>query len=486
MLAKVTVCTPTATRHYVVAPGRLLVLGRSPDCDLCVVETSVSRRHCTLTVLDGEVAIADLGAAHGIERKGRKVEQARISAGDAVRLGAAELRVDGWLHAQAADEDPEVAERLGVVGIARVDAEHPLWTAAAKPAAPRAPAARAAASPPTAVPAAPAPTDPGPVPAPPAGDELEPGARLAGYRILERLGAGGYATVYRAEQVQLGREVALKVLRNDGAASGPDAVAAFLREARAAAALSDPRLVQVFDLGEADGRRFLSMEYVRGGTLADALRKDGPAPWRALLPIVRDVVGALQVAHKAGLVHRDVKPANILLTPERRGKLADLGLVRDIGGEGDRIGTAAYMAPEQITGAAIDRRVDVYALGSTIYHALSGAPPFQGPRKEILRRKRSETPPPLDPKLGVPAPVEQLVRERMLALDPAQRLADADAVLAELDRLERLAAAPIRRASSAARSQRAARGGGGGLWILLLLAMAAAAGWFVWRSRTGG
>ncbi|MFN9704790.1 MAG: serine/threonine-protein kinase, partial [Planctomycetota bacterium] len=241
---------------------------------------------------------------------------------------------------------------------------------------------------------------------------------------------------------------------------------------------------QVFDPGEADGRWYLSMDLVRGGTLAEALRRDGPAPWRALLPILRDVAGALQVAHRAGLVHRDVKPANILLTGDGRAKLADLGLVRDIGGLGDRLGTAAYMAPEQLAAAPIDRRVDVYALGCTAYHVLSGQPPFGGTTKDILRRKRTEAPPPFDPGLGVPAAVDHFVRERLLATAPAARPADAAEVRAELDRLERRGSAPVRRQAAGARRP---RGGGAGPWLAVAIALALfALAYALWQRRPGG
>jgi serine/threonine-protein kinase len=479
MLAKVTVRAPSATRSYALAPGRLLVLGRNADCDLSVAEASVSRRHCTVVVLADAVEIADLGAAHGVVRQGRKVAQARLVVGEAVRLGDATLAFDGWLAADAtAKLPPASASALADRGVAPLaDAVDGVEPGAANAAPPPPAGTDAAGQAPVAAP-----------PAAPAGATLAVGSQLGGYRIRERLGAGGYADVYRAEQVQLGREVALKVLRAAAADAPTDALPSFLREARAAAALSDPRLVQVFDLGEADGRWYLSMELVRGGTLADALRRDGPAPWRALLPILRDVAGALQVAHRAGLVHRDVKPANILVTGEGRAKLADLGLVRDIGGAGDRLGTAAYMAPEQLAAAPIDRRVDVYALGCTAYHALSGKPPFGGSTKEILRRKRTEAPPPFDPALGVPAAVDQFVRERLLATAPEARPADADAVLDELDRLERLASAPARRPARAAAGRRARGGGvGAGAWLAVVVALGLfALAYALWQRRPGG
>jgi serine/threonine-protein kinase len=488
MLALVTVRAPSLQRSYVLAPGRLLVLGRADGCDLCVPETSVSRRHCTVLVLDGGVEVADLGAAHGVQRRGQKVERARLATGDSVLLGSAELALDGWIPAEAVAHRSELTDALATTGSAPLAdgegfalqrAASRAASAAVAPAAPR----TAAVGGPGADGAAPAPP-PASATSAPADGALPAGSVLGGYRIGALLGAGGFADVYRAEQIQLGREVALKVLRAAAADAPVDALPSFLREARAAAALADPRLVQVFDLGEADGRWYLSMELVRGGSLADALRRDGPAPWRALLPILRDVAGALQVAHRAGLVHRDVKPANILLTGDGRAKLADLGLVRDIGGAGDRLGTAAYMAPEQLAAGPIDRRVDVYALGCTAYHALSGQPPYQGSTKEILRRKRTEAPPPFDPALGVPAAVDQFVREQLLALAPQERPADAEAVLAELDRLERLGSAPVRRVAAAARRP---RGGGAGPWLAVAIALALfALAYALWQRRPGG
>ncbi|MFY9342572.1 MAG: serine/threonine-protein kinase, partial [Planctomycetota bacterium] len=275
----------------------------------------------------------------------------------------------------------------------------------------------------------------------------------------------------------------IKVLRQPAAGADEAAVSAFLREARAAAALADPRLVAVFDLGQDAGRHFLSMELVRGGSLAARIRRDGPLPWRQALPILRDVAGALQLAHNAGLVHRDVKPANILLTGDHRAKLADLGLVRDLGGAGDRAGTAAFMAPEQLDGTSVDGRADLYALGCTAYAALVGRAPFVGTVREILKQKRAQQPAPFEAARGVPPGLDRLVRQQLLALDPAKRPPDAGEVIDELDRIERTGGG----LATARRSQkRRPTRGGGGLWValvvgLLLLGVA----WVVWKQRAG-
>lgn len=398
--------------------GKQLVVGRGADCDVVVDEQSVSRRHCTLRFENGLLTVADLGAAHGLVCEKKRVKQCELGVGGTVRLGMVELRFQQVLL--------------------RADEQVP---APAAPAAPRAeaePAERHEPNEPSD--SAEASSESGLESSIAVADAPDPllGQTLGGYRLRSLLGSGGAATVYLADQVQLAREVALKVLRQPEHGASPEALQGFLREARAAAKLADPRLVQVFDFGEDRGRHFLSMELVRGGSLARRLRERGPMPWREVLPVLRDVLGALQIAHRAGLVHRDVKPANVLLLENGHAKLADLGLVRSIGGAGDRAGTAAFMAPEQLGTDPVDDRADLYALGCTAYAALRGKPPFLGTKKEILRQKRQDEPAPFPRELQVPPALERLIRDRLLARDRDDRPKDAAEVLDELDRIERL------------------------------------------------
>jgi serine/threonine protein kinase len=377
MRAVVRITTASESRVYELSEGQKALLGRSVACDIVVNDASVSRRHCSILLEENALLVTDLESSHGIRHGNRVVAECRILKGEEVVVGLAKITLESIV----VDE---------IVASAEVRSDQSTTGKTSH-------------------------------------NELI-GETLGGYRIASILGAGGQAVVYAAEQVRLGREVALKVLRNPDTGSTAESVASFLREARAAAALSDPRLVQVYDLGFDRDRHFLSMELVRGGSLATRIRQKGTMSWDELEPILLDVLDGLTVAHAAGIVHRDVKPANILLTPGGRAKLADLGLARGIGGEGDRSGTPAYMAPEQVKGSVVDARADLYALGCTIYHALTGSPPFVGRSKDIIKQKLSEPTPKLPEEARAPFLVRQLL-VGLLQRDPAARPDNVNAVI---------------------------------------------------------
>ena len=210
--------------------------------------------------------------------------------------------------------------------------------------------------------------------------------RIGGYRIIGVLGEGGMGMVYQALQLSLDRTVALKVVRAD--LSRKEAfVGRFLREAKVAARIDHPNVVTIFDTGEADGHLFMALQYVPGGDLATRIKRDssGKVNEDEALRIIAGCTKGLIAIHAAGLVHRDIKPSNIFLTTEGTPKIGDLGLARNIIDDekltfaGDLVGTPSYMAPEQAKGAAdIDHRADIYSLGTSFYHLLTGRPPFQG------------------------------------------------------------------------------------------------------------
>ena len=229
------------------------------------------------------------------------------------------------------------------------------------------------------------------------------GRRIGQYEIVAEIGAGGMGTVYRARQISLNRDVALKILPSH-LALDPTGLERFQREAMSVAQLAHPNIVQVHDIGEDNGVHFIAMEYVRGRTAAEMLKAEGPLAFRKALEICAPVAAALGVAHKAGILHRDVKPSNILVSEAGFAKLADFGvagLMQPPEGErltmtGAAVGTPYYMSPEQVRGReALDGAGDVYSLGVVLYELLSGAHPFGDatPTEAIAKQMHEPFPP---------------------------------------------------------------------------------------------
>ena len=268
-----------------------------------------------------------------------------------------------------------------------------------------------------------------------AGSSGDP-VHIGGCEILGRLGAGGMGVVYRARQQELGREVALKLL-----SAGEDADR-FLREAQAAARLSHPNIVPVFEVGRHENRPYYLMELVDGATLADRL-KSGPLEPRDAADAIRQGALALDHAHNAGILHRDVKPSNLLLDRGGRARLADFGIARDLNREtratssGSVLGTPSYMAPEQAEGNATAAS-DVYSLGATLYECLTGRPPFVGPTaaRVIYAIINSDADPPRRHRPSVPRDLE-LICLKCLNKKPAERYESAAALAEDLGRFLR-------------------------------------------------
>jgi Protein kinase domain/Domain of unknown function (DUF4328) len=268
------------------------------------------------------------------------------------------------------------------------------------------------------------------------------GTEVAGYRIVEQAGSGGMGVVYRAEETGLGgRPVALKLLPA-ALAGDPDFRARFLREMRVAAAIDHPNIVPIYRAGEDRGRLYLAMRYVHASDLRRLLEAEGRLSPERALAILDQVARALDAAHARGLVHRDVKPGNILLAPPvfdsdaEHVYLVDFGLARSdsddrsLGGGGSFLGTPRYAAPEQAAGRPVDGRTDGYALGCVLYECLTGQPPFPGGSGEAILLAHLEASPPrvtaLRPDLS-PA-IDQVVA-RAMAKDPATRFPTCRALL---------------------------------------------------------
>lgn len=226
------------------------------------------------------------------------------------------------------------------------------------------------------------------------------GQELGGYQIIQRLGKGGMGTVYLAKQMSLDREVALKIL-DSKIAKDNTFVRRFLDEARACATLNHPNIIQIYDAGEAQGYFYFSMEYAKGGSVQNLIAGGKSLTWQEAMPLILDTAAGLEYAEKKKIVHRDIKPDNLMLTEEKRVKIVDLGLARRFdrsptSEEQGIYGTPYYVAPEQVQGLPVDHRTDIYAFGASCYRIFAGHTPFQGNSVlAILQKNLHEMPPPL-------------------------------------------------------------------------------------------
>lgn len=265
--------------------------------------------------------------------------------------------------------------------------------------------------------------------------------QIPGYQLLDKLGAGAMATVFKARQVSLDRVVAVKVLPKKFM-TDPDFVERFYAEGRAAAKLNHPNIVQAIDVGKAGDFHYFVMEYVEGHTVYDHLVKHGKYNEPEALAIVIQMARALNHAHEKGFMHRDVKPKNIMITQGQVAKLADMGLARQVtdkqaaeAEQGRAYGTPYYISPEQIRGELdIDFRCDIYSLGATFYHMVTGQVPFDGPNPSAVMHKHLKAPltPPDHLNDQLSAGIGEII-EVMMAKDRSERYASTADLLHDLE-----------------------------------------------------
>src|SRR4051794_7867750 len=333
------------------------------------------------------------------------------------------------------------------------------------------------------------------------------------------------ADVYLAEDQELGRRVAIKIL-NGRHANDDQFIERFRREAKNAAALNHPNIVSIYDRGEAEDTYYIAMEYLDGRTLKELIVGHGQAPVRVAVEYARQILSALRFAHRHGIVHRDIKPHNVLVDREGRVKVTDFGIARagtsQMTETGSIVGTAQYLSPEQARGGEVDQRSDLYSLGVVLYELVTGKTPFEGDTPvEIAMKHLSATPQkPSELRSDIPPELDMVIM-RALAKDPDERYQSADEMESDLERVARgapVAAATmdaatqvLRRPAAAATAATAAtmiapsatvppppvveeevdeqEGGGRPIWPWLLAAAfviaAVVAGFFVWQELSG-
>ncbi|MFN2555909.1 MAG: protein kinase [Nitriliruptorales bacterium] len=290
-----------------------------------------------------------------------------------------------------------------------------------------------------------APTQAGGASAPASGAAWPGVARIVAerYQLEEPIATGGVAIVWRAHDIVLDRSVAVKLL-HPHLTGDTTTVERFRREAQAAAQLAHPNAVAIYDTGLEDDLVYLVMEYVDGPSLRDVIQEQGALNPTVVAALGEQVASALGEAHLNGFVHRDVKPANILLTSEGLPKVTDFGIAKAVGQDdtlttpGTVIGTAAYLAPEQLEGLEVDARADIYALGVLLYECLTGEPAYQGdtPTATAAARLSRELPPPRTVRADIPRALDRII-VTATRRDPAERFADGKAMASALAPLVR-------------------------------------------------
>lgn len=397
-----------------VEEGKVFVIGRSSDADLCLEDKLISRRHCELELREGnQLEVRDLGSRNGTCLNGEKiVGKAVARPGDQIKVGSSFILVEG--NQESSDSRPvAVPGAPSAAGVESKVMSRPRGQGPTEGGGQRRHVSESI------VPSGPLPS-------------------LPGYEFLKEIGRGKTGRIFKACQLVDRKDVAVKIL-DVARAGNENAVKRFYREARALQRLDHPNIVRIHEVDKAGAMHYYSMEFVEGVSLAKKLR-DGPIGAREALSIAIQVARALELAHALHVIHRDVSPENILITPAGIAKLFDFGFVKS-GDEGsltnlgEIVGDLLYSSPEQIRDPRdVDARTDLYALGSTLFHALAGRPPFEGTNYLETLRKVLAMPAPRVKDLvpEVPAKVDEVVA-KLLEKDREHRYQTAGEVIRALE-----------------------------------------------------
>ncbi|MFP4057715.1 MAG: protein kinase domain-containing protein [Candidatus Brocadiia bacterium] len=400
--------------EFPLGGDRPLTVGRSSTNAVQVHDPKLSRHHCEVRATGEGYFVRDLGSKNGTFVNGARVTQARLRNGDRIQVGLTRLLFR--CEAPAPSEEtrsapPHLCASCGKIvslddlGTTR-QTEERIYCSECIEATPLL------------------------------------GRTIGGYEVVQVLGRGSMGAVYKAEQLSMSRPVALKILHRDLTAD-EHAVRRFLREARAGGQFSHPNIIRIYDMNQAEGYYFISMEYLPGGDVGALLEREGPLPVDQVRDIATQTCSALAHAHAKGVIHRDIKPSNLLLGRDGLIKVADLGLAKSldaagltsITSTGTTIGTLVYVPPEQIADAhSADHRADIYSLGATCYHLLSGHHPFRARSvSDLARAIREEPAAPLDSLRGDVPPAFAQAIARAMAKRPDQRFQAADEMLGALE-----------------------------------------------------
>jgi hypothetical protein len=408
-----------------LAKDRKTVLGRSAQCDVALKVPGISRVHCEIEYDGQDYHVSDLGSSNGTYINGERVSRHVIQHGDILRVASIESAFLQSPEGRAEPGSEATTMRLPWAILGQNPVCEMCGTVVKLP---------------------------GKAQEGEAGDSRRLcescqqigwiiGQQVGHFKVINKIGVGGMGTVFKAYQELIQRPVALKILKSE-LATDATALQRFVREARAIAGLSHPSIVQLYDVGEHKSLHYIAMEFVDGPTVGQILATSGFHDIREVLRIAVQTTRALAHAFEKGIVHRDVKPSNIMLTRDRAAKLTDFGLAKfmdeaglsSITETGASMGTLDYMSPEHLRDARlVDHRGDIYSLGATLYHMLTGRPAFaEGTVMERARKIRSQ-PPPSPRKLNskIPGSLSHIIQQ-MMAKDPDDRYQTPDELLRAL------------------------------------------------------